>query len=129
MEFTLDDKMRAIFNSGNVVKIEKVLRTKSGEKHYKYIWTVDGTSVINTSNISAPTGADATDPTATNRFTCNGSIDNLTYFRFTTGAAGTVTAVLNEVSCWSNVGIQIALFRPTTPCSSPANWGVNLRSN
>jgi hypothetical protein len=47
MEFTLDEKMRAIFNSGNVVKIEKVIRTKSGETYYKYIWDVDGTKTTN----------------------------------------------------------------------------------
>jgi hypothetical protein len=43
MEFTLEQKIRAIFNSGNVVKIEKVIRTKSGETYYKYVWDVDGT--------------------------------------------------------------------------------------
>jgi hypothetical protein len=47
MEFTLEEKMRAIFNSGNVVKIEKVVRTKSGETYYKYVWDVDGTKTIN----------------------------------------------------------------------------------
>jgi hypothetical protein len=39
--------MRAIFNSGDVVKIEKVLRTKNGEKHYKYVWSVDGKQTTN----------------------------------------------------------------------------------
>jgi hypothetical protein len=47
MEFTLEEKMRAIFNSGNIVKIEKVMRTKSGETYYKYVWDVDGTKTIN----------------------------------------------------------------------------------
>ena len=42
MELTLEDKIRAIFNSGNLVKIEKVLRTVGGETYYKYVWTVDG---------------------------------------------------------------------------------------
>jgi len=42
MEFTLDEKIRAIFNSGKVVKIEKLLRTKDGETYYKYRWDVDG---------------------------------------------------------------------------------------
>ena len=42
MEFTLEEKIKAIFNSGNLVKIEKVIRTKSGETHYKYVWDVDG---------------------------------------------------------------------------------------
>lgn len=42
MEFTLEQKIRAIFNSGNLVKIEKVIRIKSGETHYKYVWDVDG---------------------------------------------------------------------------------------
>ena len=43
MEFTLEQKLRAIFNSGNVVKIEKVIRTKSEKTYYKYVWDVDGT--------------------------------------------------------------------------------------
>lgn len=47
MKFTLEEKMRAIFNSGDAVKIEKVLRTKNGEKHYKYIWNVDGNQTRN----------------------------------------------------------------------------------
>ena len=42
MEFTLDEKIRAIFNSGKVVKIEKLLRIKDGETYYKYRWDVDG---------------------------------------------------------------------------------------
>jgi hypothetical protein len=42
MEFTLEEKMKAIFNSADVVKIEKVLRTKDGVKYFKYLWTVDG---------------------------------------------------------------------------------------
>ena len=46
-EFTLEEKMRAIFNSGDVVKIEKVLRTKNGEKHYKYVWNHDGKQTTN----------------------------------------------------------------------------------
>ncbi len=47
MEFTLEEKIRAIFNSGNVVKIEKVMRTKSEETYYKYIWDVDGVKTRN----------------------------------------------------------------------------------
>jgi hypothetical protein len=47
MEFTLDEKIRAIFNSGNVVKIEKVKRTKSGDTHYKYVWSVDEKQTTN----------------------------------------------------------------------------------
>ena len=47
MESTLEEKMRAIFNSGNIVKIEKVMRTKSGETYYKYIWDVDGVKTRN----------------------------------------------------------------------------------
>ena len=47
MEFTLEEKMRAIFNSADVVKIEKVLRTKNGENHYKYVWNVDGEQTTN----------------------------------------------------------------------------------
>ena len=47
MEFTLEEKIRAIFNSGNVVKIEKVLRTKGGETYYKYVWNVDGKQTTN----------------------------------------------------------------------------------
>lgn len=43
----LEEKMRAIYNSGDVVKIEKVLRTKNGEKHYKYVWNVDGKQTTN----------------------------------------------------------------------------------
>ncbi len=42
MGFTLEEKIRAIFNYGNLVKIEKVMRTKSGETSYKYVWDVDG---------------------------------------------------------------------------------------
>lgn len=47
MEFTLEDKIKTIFNSGNVVKIEKVMRTKSGETHYNYVWDVDGIKTRN----------------------------------------------------------------------------------
>jgi hypothetical protein len=47
MEFTLEDKMKAIFNSGDSVKIEKVLRTKDGDKHFKYMWSVDGKQATN----------------------------------------------------------------------------------
>jgi len=41
MEFTLEQKLRAIFNSGNLVKIEKVIRTKSDKTYYNYVWYVD----------------------------------------------------------------------------------------
>ena len=34
--------MIAIFDSSNTVKIEKVTRIKEGEKHFKYLWNVDG---------------------------------------------------------------------------------------
>ena len=47
MEFTLEEKMRTIFNSGDVVRIEKVLRTKNGENHYKYVWNVDEKKTTN----------------------------------------------------------------------------------
>jgi hypothetical protein len=47
MEFTLEDKLRAIFNSGDLVKIEKVLRTKDGGTYFKYMWSVDGTGTTN----------------------------------------------------------------------------------
>ena len=47
MEFTLEEKMKTIFNSGNVVKVEKVIRTKSGGTYYKYVWDVDGTKSRN----------------------------------------------------------------------------------
>jgi hypothetical protein len=42
MEFTLEDKLRTIFNSGKVVKIEKVIRMKGEKTYYKYVWDVDG---------------------------------------------------------------------------------------
>ena len=41
MNFTLEEKIRTIFNANNLVKIEKVLRTKNGEKHYKYTWSIE----------------------------------------------------------------------------------------
>lgn len=47
MEFTLEEKMRVIFNSGDVVKFEKVLRTKNDKKHYKYVWNVNGKQTTN----------------------------------------------------------------------------------
>ena len=47
MENTLEEKIRAIFNTGNVVKIEKVIRTKGGSTFYKYIWEVDGRKTRN----------------------------------------------------------------------------------
>lgn len=47
MEFTLEQKIRAIFNSGELVRIEKVARTKDGKKYHKYFWTVDGVSSTN----------------------------------------------------------------------------------
>ena len=40
MEITLEEKIRGIFNSCNTAKIEKVLRTKDGEKYYKYVWSI-----------------------------------------------------------------------------------------
>lgn len=80
-------------------------------------------NTVYSSNISAPIGQASYDPSTT-QFTCNGSIDNLTYFKFTTNASGgTITGTINDVSCWANVGIQVGLFKPTTACSSPANWG------
>ena len=47
MESTLEEKMRTIFNSCDVVKIEKVLRTKHGLEAYKYVWNVDGKQTRN----------------------------------------------------------------------------------
>jgi hypothetical protein len=47
MEFTLEQKLRAIFNSGNIVKIEKVIRTKSGKTYYNYVWYADGAKTRN----------------------------------------------------------------------------------
>ena len=47
MEFTLEEKIRAIYNSGNVVKIGTVIRTKNGGTYYKYVWDVDGTTSKN----------------------------------------------------------------------------------
>ena len=47
MEFTLEQKIRAIFNSGNLVKIEKVIRIKSDKTHYNYVWDVDGIKTRN----------------------------------------------------------------------------------
>ena len=38
----IEQKIRAIYNWGNVVKIEKVLRIKSGQTYYNYVWDVDG---------------------------------------------------------------------------------------
>jgi anaerobic ribonucleoside-triphosphate reductase len=43
----LEEKIRAIFDSGNAVKIEKVKRTKSGETYYQYIWSMDESSTTN----------------------------------------------------------------------------------
>lgn len=81
---------------------------------------------IYSTNLSAPTGQASYDPSTT-QFTCNGSIDNLTYFKFVTnGSGGTITATIDELSCWRNLGVQIGLFKPTTPCSSPINWGNAL---
>jgi hypothetical protein len=42
MEPTLEQKIRAIFNSGNLVKLEKVIRIKSDKTYYNYIWNIDG---------------------------------------------------------------------------------------
>ena len=42
MEFTLEQKVRTVFNSADVVKIEKVMRTKSDKTYYNYIWSIDG---------------------------------------------------------------------------------------
>ena len=84
---------------------------------------------IYSTNLSAPLGQASYDPSTT-QFTCNGSIDNLTYFKFTTnGSGGNVTATIDELSCWANVGIQVALFKPTTPCLSPAAWGTAVFCN
>ena len=47
MEFTLEEKIKAMFNSGNSVNIAKVIRTKSGETYYQYVWDVDGTKSRN----------------------------------------------------------------------------------
>jgi hypothetical protein len=47
MEFTLEEKIRTVFNSGNVVKIEKVIRTKTNQTYYNYIWDIDGTKSRN----------------------------------------------------------------------------------
>ena len=47
IEFTLEEKIKAIFNSGNHVKIEKVIRIKSDKTYYNYVWYVDGTTSRN----------------------------------------------------------------------------------
>jgi hypothetical protein len=41
MEPTLEQKVRAVFNSANVVKIEKVMRIKNEKTYYNYIWNID----------------------------------------------------------------------------------------
>ena len=47
MEFTLEAKLKAIYNSVNVVKIEKVMRMTSEKTYYNYIWDIDGTKSRN----------------------------------------------------------------------------------
>lgn len=47
MEITLQEKIRAIFNSGNIVRIEKVARSKEGVTHYRYAWHIDGSQSAN----------------------------------------------------------------------------------
>ena len=47
MEFTLEAKLKAIYNSVNVVKIEKVMIMTSEKTYYNYIWDIDGTKSIN----------------------------------------------------------------------------------
>ena len=42
MGFTLEQKVRTVFNSANVVKIEKVMRMKNEKTYYNYIWNIDG---------------------------------------------------------------------------------------
>jgi hypothetical protein len=85
--------------------------------------------ILYSSTLSTPVGQAAYDPSTT-QFTCNGSIDNLTYFKvITNSAGGTITLNVDEVSCWVNTGIQIGLFLPTTPCSSPTDWNNTVFCN
>jgi hypothetical protein len=47
MEFTLEQKLRAIFDYSDTAKIEKVTRTKGGIEYFKYIWSVNNISSTN----------------------------------------------------------------------------------
>ncbi len=57
----------------------------------------------------------------------NTTIDNVVYYRFLTNAAGgnVVLNVYNQF-CAKDLGLQVALFKPTVPCSGPVNWGNAL---
>lgn len=79
-------------------------------------------NVVYSTSLNTPTGQASYDP-GTSKFTCNGSIDNLTYYKISTSSAGgTVTMSIDELSCWFNEGIQVGLFLPTTACSSSSAW-------
>jgi hypothetical protein len=39
---TLEEKIRAIYNSSKTARLDKVLRIKSGVNYYNYVWTIDG---------------------------------------------------------------------------------------
>ena len=54
----------------------------------------------------------------------NPSIDNVVYYKFLTSSAGgtVVLDVYNQV-CAKDLGLQVALFKPTTACTGPVGWG------
>jgi len=57
----------------------------------------------------------------------NPTVDNLIYYRFLTNSAGgnVVLNVYNQ-ACQKDLGLQVALFKPTAACVGGANWGKAL---
>ncbi len=92
-------------------------------------WCGDNTQARVTQNLNVLYPPDANDPTVP--MYCNqgstywnASIDNVVYYKFLTSAAGgTVTMDVYNQFCSKDLGLQVALFKPTVACAGGSNWG------
>jgi hypothetical protein len=92
-------------------------------------WCGDNTQARVTQNLNVLFPPDPNDPTVPmycNQGTIywNPTIDNMVYYKFlTTAAGGNVTLDVYNQFCAKDLGLQVALFKPTIACAGGSNWG------
>jgi Secretion system C-terminal sorting domain len=92
-------------------------------------WCGDNTQARVTQNLNATYPPDPMDPLVPQYCNVgstywNASIDNVMYYKFLTNATGgdVVMNVYNQF-CAKDLGLQVALFKPTVACAGGGNWG------
>jgi len=78
------------------------------------------------SNFNSDYGEQPEDP-STIEFDCNGSIDNVIYYTYTTDNDGSDFDIeFSNLICVSTDGLQVGIFNPIIPCSGGSDWGNSI---